>query len=156
MTKKLYFAIIAHDELFFWCCSGHLKPIWDDDPNSPTDGVPVTEVILNEWWATGFMEGEKPKVGVTTESGNYVLQKPSEEYAGLMKDLEDKVILTKLVIEIIEEDPDSDMSYNDFLLKLTNMTAECLPHFTEETLLNDAEFVINQVKNIFPIICRYF
>ena len=114
---------------------------------SSTNGVPVTDVVINQWWATGFTEGEQPKVGVTTDSGNYVLQKASKEYSFIMKDLEDKVILTKMVIEIIAEDADSDMSYNDFLLKLTNMTAEVLPHFTEETLLNDAEFVINQIES---------
>ena len=100
-------------EIFF---SGYVKAIYSDDP-STENGVPGKHFgPIAEWWITGFDMGEEPTIGISTELGDYILMKPSDEYIPFMYSVVMKILLSKTVIEYLVYTPYA--TYEDLLYKL--------------------------------------
>ncbi|CAH3033865.1 unnamed protein product [Pocillopora meandrina] len=130
-------------ELFF---SGYLKPIYDENP-SPEGGVPTKALgPINEWWTTGFDGGENALIGFTTAFAEYILMQASEEYMPFMNLMREKIAMSKIVIEFIQDNPEA--RYEDLLNKVqTSVPPENCSTFTEDTLLRHAQFLVEQVES---------
>ncbi|KAM7308501.1 DNA (cytosine-5)-methyltransferase PliMCI-like [Ixodes scapularis] len=117
-------------ELYF---SGYVKPIYAEDPSA--DGGICTKALgpIGTWWTAGFDGGESAMVGFTTPYADYVLMAPSEQYAVII-----------LVIETVVRDPNS--TYEDLLNKL-ELTPQGIGKYTEDMLLRNAQFVVDQVQS---------
>jgi DNA (cytosine-5)-methyltransferase 1 len=80
-------------------------------------GIPTKDIgPINEWWVSGFDGGEKALVGFSTAFGEYYLVEPSESYAPFMETVNEKIFISKIVIEFLLEDINT--SYEDLLNKL--------------------------------------
>ncbi|PIK50643.1 DNA (cytosine-5)-methytransferase 1 [Apostichopus japonicus] len=135
--------IEKNKELFF---SGFVKPIYDESP-SPEGGIPTKALgPINEWYITGFDGGEKALIGFGTAFAEYILVDPSECYMPFWKSVQEKIYISKIVIEFLQKNVASD--YEDLLnhIQTTVPPAEC-SRFTEDTLLRHAQFVVEQVES---------
>lgn len=80
-------------------------------------GIPTKDIgPINEWWVAGFDGGEKALVGFSTGFGEYYLMEPSEPYAPFMKKINEKICISKTVIEFLLEDKSA--TYEDLLNRL--------------------------------------
>jgi DNA (cytosine-5)-methyltransferase 1 len=80
-------------------------------------GIPTKDIgPINEWWVAGFDGGEKALLGFSTSFGEYYLMEPSESYAPFMKKVNEKICISKTVIEFLLED--SSATYEDLLNRL--------------------------------------
>uniref|UniRef100_A0A8D3EAM3 DNA (cytosine-5)-methyltransferase n=1 Tax=Scophthalmus maximus TaxID=52904 RepID=A0A8D3EAM3_SCOMX len=132
-------------ELYFSCV---VKPIYDDNP-CLDGGVPAKKLgPINAWWITGFDGGEKALIGFTTAFADYILMHSSEEYAPIFALMQEKIYMSKIVVEYLQKNPDA--SYEDLLNKIettvppAGLNFNC---FTEDTLLRHAQFVVEQVES---------
>lgn len=132
-------------ELFF---SGYAKPIYDDDP-SLEGGVNGKNLgPINEWWITGFDGGEKVLTGFSTSFAEYILMDPNPDYAPLLSVMQEKIYVSKIVVEFLQSNPDS--TYEDLINKIeTTVPPSVLNRnrFTEDSLLRHAQFVVEQVES---------
>lgn len=100
-------------ELLF---SGSAKPIYEDDP-SPEGGINGKNFgPINEWWIAGFDGGEKALLGFSTSFAEYILMDPSPEYAPLFSVMQEKIYISKIVVEFLQSNPDS--TYEDLINKI--------------------------------------
>eukprot|EP00095_Tigriopus_kingsejongensis_P009171 maker-scaffold145_size311916-snap-gene-0.17 protein:Tk09171 transcript:maker-scaffold145_size311916-snap-gene-0.17-mRNA-1 annotation:"dna (cytosine-5)-methyltransferase -like" len=131
----------AGTKLYF---DGVVKPIFGDEQDMPVKGCgPILQ-----WWVTGFNQGENITIGITTALADYHLKLPSAEYKPIMDELTEKIVLSKMVFEIgdLAFEDANDISYEDLLLKLVNMAPTYgLDFFSEEVLLNNARFIVDQI-----------
>lgn len=104
---------------------------------------------INSWWITGFDGGEKALIGFTTGSkaekvfcckwesfalytlytdgrclyyaafADYILMQPSEEYAPIFALMQEKIYMSKIVVEFLQKNPDA--TYEDLLNKIEVM-----------------------------------
>uniref|UniRef100_A0A3Q1C2H1 DNA (cytosine-5)-methyltransferase n=1 Tax=Amphiprion ocellaris TaxID=80972 RepID=A0A3Q1C2H1_AMPOC len=132
-------------ELYFSCV---VKPIYDDNP-CLDGGVPAKKLgPINAWWITGFDGGEKALIGFTTAFADYILMHPSEEYGPIFALMQEKIYMSKIVVEFLQKNPDA--TYEDLLNKIettvppAGLNFNC---FTEDTLLRHAQFVVEQVES---------
>uniref|UniRef100_A0A8C3AVR0 DNA (cytosine-5)-methyltransferase n=1 Tax=Cyclopterus lumpus TaxID=8103 RepID=A0A8C3AVR0_CYCLU len=132
-------------ELYFSCV---VKPIYDDNP-CLDGGVPAKKLgPINAWWITGFDGGERALIGFTTAFADYILMHSSEEYAPIFAVMQEKIYMSKIVVEFLQKNPDA--SYEDLLNKIettvppAGLNFNC---FTEDTLLRHAQFVVEQVES---------
>uniref|UniRef100_A0A3Q3G927 DNA (cytosine-5)-methyltransferase n=1 Tax=Labrus bergylta TaxID=56723 RepID=A0A3Q3G927_9LABR len=132
-------------ELYFSCV---VKPIYDDNP-CLDGGVPAKKLgPINAWWITGFDGGEKALIGFTTAFADYILMHSSEEYAPIFAVMQEKIYMSKIVVEFLQKNRDA--SYEDLLNKIettvppAGLNFNC---FTEDTLLRHAQFVVEQVES---------
>uniref|UniRef100_A0A673C4R3 DNA (cytosine-5)-methyltransferase 1 n=1 Tax=Sphaeramia orbicularis TaxID=375764 RepID=A0A673C4R3_9TELE len=132
-------------ELYFSCV---VKPIYDDNP-CLDGGVPAKKLgPINAWWITGFDGGEKALIGFTTAFADYILMQPSEEYSPIFALMQEKIYMSKIVVEFLQKNPDA--TYEDLLNKIettvppAGLNFNC---FTEDTLLRHAQFVVEQVES---------
>ena len=138
------------DKNKFLYFSGHLKHLICEDP-STEDGVPVFDCgPINAWSNAGFDGGEKALTIFSTSYAEYYLMEPSEVYAPFNRVVEEKVFLTKHVIEFLQRSRDvenrPDVEYEDLLNYLSTVVPpEGLQQLTDEVLLRHADFVVNQV-----------
>jgi DNA (cytosine-5)-methyltransferase 1 len=80
-------------------------------------GIPTKDMgPINEWWVSGFDGGEKALVGFSTGFGEYYLMEPSESYALFMETVNEKIFISKTVIEFLLEN--ISPTYEDLLNKL--------------------------------------
>lgn len=130
-------------ELYF---SGYVKPIYDEDP-SPENGICCKAMgPIGAWWTAGFDGGEKAIIGFTTPYADYVLMAPSEQYAPFIDAIKEKIYMSKLVIETLVKDPNT--TYEDLLNKLElTPPPQGIAKFTEDALLRNAQFVVDQVQS---------
>ncbi|KAH7980184.1 hypothetical protein HPB49_013687 [Dermacentor silvarum] len=130
-------------ELYF---SGYVKPIYDEDP-SPENGICCKALgPIGAWWTAGFDGGENAVIGFTTPYADYVLMSPSEQYAPFIDAIKEKIYMSKLVIETVVKDPNT--TYEDLLNKLElTPPPQGIAKFTEDSLLRNAQFVIDQVQS---------
>ncbi|XP_077833397.1 DNA (cytosine-5)-methyltransferase 1 isoform X3 [Macaca mulatta] len=132
-------------ELFF---SGSAKPIYDDDP-SLEGGVNGKNLgPINEWWITGFDGGEKALIGFSTSFAEYILMDPSPEYAPIFGLMQEKIYISKIVVEFLQSN--SDSTYEDLINKIETTVPPSglnLNRFTEDSLLRHAQFVVEQVES---------
>uniref|UniRef100_F6XUV4 DNA (cytosine-5)-methyltransferase 1 n=1 Tax=Ciona intestinalis TaxID=7719 RepID=F6XUV4_CIOIN len=134
-------------ELYF---SGLVKPIYDEDPGVGT-GIPGKRLgPINEWFtaAQGFDGGEKALVGFSSAFADYFLMEPSHAYAPLWASIQEKIHMSKIVIEFLSDVPDAD--YEDLVNRIqTSVPPPTLgvAKFTEDSLLRHAQFVVEQVES---------
>ncbi|KAB7504337.1 DNA (cytosine-5)-methyltransferase PliMCI [Armadillidium nasatum] len=126
--------------------SGFLKPIYDENP-SIEDGIPASEIgPINEWWISGFDGGERALIGFSTPFAEYILMEPSEVYSPFFNAVQEKIYLSKLVIELLIHT--IEPSYEDLLLKIqTAVPPQGILSFSEDSLLRHAQFICDQVHN---------
>lgn len=106
-------------------------------------GVPAKKLgPINAWWITGFDGGERALIGFTTGSkvpcsefslfslydvltviylhlpafADYILMHSSEEYAPIFAVMQEKIYMSKIVVEFLQKNP--DVSYEDLLNKI--------------------------------------
>lgn len=72
---------------------------------------------ITQWWVAGYDGGEKAIVGISSDSGDYYLMNPSASYSPFMKNINEKIFLTKLVIDFLQES-DDDVTYENLIHKL--------------------------------------
>ncbi|KAL7287133.1 hypothetical protein TKK_0018750 [Trichogramma kaykai] len=125
--------------------SGYVKPIYNDDPSND-DGIPAKDLgPIVEWYVSGFDGGEQPLITLTTEIGDYMLMKPSTEYARYMTAVREKSFISKTIIEFLM-DENAPNEYEDLLNKLeTVLLPTGLPKFTEDILLHHSQFICDQI-----------
>ncbi|XP_053320799.1 DNA (cytosine-5)-methyltransferase 1 isoform X2 [Spea bombifrons] len=132
-------------ELYF---SGVVKPIYDDSP-SLDGGVRAKKLgPINAWWITGFDGGEKALIGFTTAFADYILMDPSEEYSVIFALMQEKIYMSKIVVEFLQNNP--DVTYEDLLNKIETTVPPSglnFNRFTEDSLLRHAQFVVEQVES---------
>uniref|UniRef100_A0A4W4H127 DNA (cytosine-5)-methyltransferase 1 n=1 Tax=Electrophorus electricus TaxID=8005 RepID=A0A4W4H127_ELEEL len=132
-------------ELYFSCA---VKPIYDDNP-CMDGGVPAKKLgPINAWWITGFDGGEKALIGFTTAFADYILMEPSEEYSRIFALMQEKIYMSKIVVEFLQKNPDA--TYEDLLNKIETTVPPAglnFNRFTEDTLLRHAQFVVEQVES---------
>ncbi|XP_062975632.1 DNA (cytosine-5)-methyltransferase 1 isoform X2 [Elgaria multicarinata webbii] len=132
-------------ELYF---SGAVKPIYDDNP-CLDGGVRARKMgPINAWWITGFDGGEKALIGFTTAFADYILMEPSDEYAPIFALMQEKIYMSKIVVEFLQNNP--DVSYEDLLNKIETTVPPAglnFNRFTEDSLLRHAQFVVEQVES---------
>ncbi|XP_010775793.1 DNA (cytosine-5)-methyltransferase 1 [Notothenia coriiceps] len=132
-------------ELYFSCV---VKPIYDDNP-CLDGGVPSKKLgPINAWWITGFDGGEKALIGFTTAFADYILMQSSEEYAPIFAVMQEKIYMSKIVVEFLQKNRDA--SYEDLLNKIETTVPPAglnFNRFTEDTLLRHAQFVVEQVES---------
>ncbi|XP_048343420.1 DNA (cytosine-5)-methyltransferase 1 [Sphaerodactylus townsendi] len=132
-------------ELYF---SGTVKPIYDDNP-CLDGGVRAKKMgPINAWWITGFDGGEKALIGFTTAFADYILMESSEEYAPIFALMQEKIYMSKIVVEFLQNNP--DVSYEDLLNKIETTVPPAglnFNRFTEDSLLRHAQFVVEQVES---------
>uniref|UniRef100_A0A6J0V8B4 DNA (cytosine-5)-methyltransferase n=1 Tax=Pogona vitticeps TaxID=103695 RepID=A0A6J0V8B4_9SAUR len=132
-------------ELYF---SGAVKPIYDDNP-CLDGGVRARKMgPINAWWITGFDGGERALIGFTTAFADYILMEPSEEYAPIFALMQEKIYMSKIVVEFLQNNP--DVSYEDLLNKIETTVPPAglnFNRFTEDSLLRHAQFVVEQVES---------
>lgn len=120
-----------------WCVLLHPRP---------SGGVPAKKLgPINAWWITGFDGGEKALIGFTTGSyvakfsginfslfyasctngdlrlyypafADYILMQSSEEYAPIFALMQEKIYMSKIVVEFLQKNPDA--TYEDLLNKI--------------------------------------
>ncbi len=74
---------------------------------------------ITEWWVAGYDGGEKAIIGISSEYGDYYLMEPHEEYAPFMAAVNEKIFITKSVIDLLQQnDYEDTLSYQDLLDKL--------------------------------------
>ncbi|XP_075758636.1 DNA (cytosine-5)-methyltransferase 1 isoform X2 [Pelodiscus sinensis] len=132
-------------ELYF---SGTVKPIYDDNP-CLDGGVRAKKLgPINAWWITGFDGGERALIGFTTAFADYILMEPSEEYAPTFALMQEKIYMSKIVVEFLQNNP--HVSYEDLLNKIETTVPPAglnFNRFTEDSLLRHAQFVVEQVES---------
>ncbi|XP_006898898.1 PREDICTED: DNA (cytosine-5)-methyltransferase 1 [Elephantulus edwardii] len=128
--------------------AGSAKPIYADDP-SPEGGVNGVNLgPINEWWITGYDGGEKALLGFSTSFAEYIMMDPSPEYASIFALIQEKIYISKIVVEFLKNFRDS--TYEDLINKIETTVPPPglgLNRFTEDSLLRHAQFVVEQVES---------
>ncbi|KAK1128077.1 hypothetical protein K0M31_003562 [Melipona bicolor] len=130
-------------QLYF---SGYIKSIYEEDA-SPKGGVPAKDMgPINRWHISRFDEKKKLiHVIFITNSCEYILMDPSEEYAPFMDVLKEKIYISKCVIEFLLDE--INLCYEDLINKLqTIVLPKGMAKFTENSLLRHARFICHQVS----------
>nr|Q27746.1 RecName: Full=DNA (cytosine-5)-methyltransferase PliMCI; AltName: Full=DNA methyltransferase PliMCI; Short=DNA MTase PliMCI; Short=M.PliMCI; AltName: Full=Dnmt1; AltName: Full=MCMT [Paracentrotus lividus]CAA90563.1 DNA (cytosine-5-)-methyltransferase [Paracentrotus lividus] len=135
--------IEKNKELYF---SGYVKPIYDDNP-STEGGIPTKRIgPINEWYTTGFDGGHKALIGFSTAFAEYIVMSPSEEYKPFWTAVQEKIYMSKILIEFLQNNVDP--VYEDLLTQIeTTVPPEGCNRFTEDSLLRHAQFVVEQVES---------
>ncbi|XP_048478482.1 DNA (cytosine-5)-methyltransferase PliMCI [Plutella xylostella] len=128
--------------------SGYLKSICSENSDIDEESIPVKDVgPIVEWFIHGFDGGMKNCITLSTEFGEYNLMKPSAEYTPLMNNLYEKIWISKVVVEYLEEYHYLQPTYEDLMEIIREATIPELDDakMTEEMLHKHAQFVCDQV-----------
>ncbi|XP_061383762.1 DNA (cytosine-5)-methyltransferase 1-like [Danaus plexippus] len=131
--------------------SGYLKSICSDSPDIDEESIAVKDVgPIIEWFIHGFDGGSRNCITLSTEFGEYNLLKPSAEYTPLMDNLYEKIWLSKVVVEYLEEYHYLQPTYEDLLEVIREHSIPDLEdkRMTEEMLHKHAQFVCDQVVSL--------
>ncbi|CAK1580129.1 unnamed protein product [Parnassius mnemosyne] len=131
--------------------SGYLKSICCDSQEIDEESIPVKDVgPIIEWFIHGFDGGTRNCVTLSTEFGEYNLLKPSEQYIPLMDNLYEKIWLSKVVVEYLEEYHYLQPTYEDLIGVVCQSTIPELndKKMSEEMLHKHAQFVCDQVVSL--------
>lgn len=98
----------------------------------------------------GFDGGDRNCITLSTEYGEYNLLKPSDAYTPLMNNLYEKLWLSKVVVEYLEENNYLQPTYEDLLEIVRSSSIPELDgkKMTEEMLHKHAQFVCDQVVSL--------
>ena len=122
---------------------GYIKPIYSDNPDAE-GGIATTEIgPINEWYIGGFDGGEKALIGFATSFCDYYLLAASDTYAPIMNELEEKIFLSKIVVEFLIADDTAE--YEDLLAKIQVTVMPNGTCLTEDSLLRHSQFVCDRV-----------
>lgn len=128
---------------------------------------------ITDWWFEGFDLNDESSLGFSTEMAHYYLETPMAEYRPFMTSVKEKIFLAKIVIDILENvSDDKELSYEDLLnslkvkhqyclnsnylykmillfsvLSQDKVPPEGLPIITEEILLKNGVFVLEQIQS---------
>jgi len=118
----------------------------DDEDDPLLQGVQVERGgPVTSWWTAGFESGHNHALGVsTTDNVHYYLKKPALEFKSFLQHLDEKVQLTKVVLDIVDDGVEErgEVTYEELLDGLSLKS-----NFGAEDLIQHAEFIINQVRN---------
>ncbi|KAM3965336.1 DNA cytosine-5 methyltransferase [Aphomia sociella] len=131
--------------------SGYLKSICSDSSDIDEESVPVKDVgPIIEWFIHGFDGGQRNCITLSTEFGEYNLLKPNDDYTPLMNNLYEKIWLSKVVVEYLEEYHYLQPTYEDLLEVLRESSIPELDdkRMSEEMLHKHAQFVCDQVVSL--------
>ncbi|KPI97703.1 DNA (cytosine-5)-methyltransferase 1 [Papilio xuthus] len=131
--------------------SGYLKSICADSQEIDEDSIPVKDVgPIIEWFIHGFDGGTRNCITLSTEFGEYNLLKPSEAYTPLMDNLYEKIWLSKVVVEYLEEYHYLQPTYEDLVGIICQSVIPELndKKMSEEMLHKHAQFVCDQVVSL--------
>ncbi len=136
--------LLEKDHELFIC--GVIKPIFDE--TNTCDGGPFCSRIgpITEWGVSGYDGGERVIIQVATVYAEYeLLGTPSAEYTPFMISLREKAMLSKVVIDHLQDNYES--SYEDMLMVIADKRPEGLESepFSEETVLRHASYLLDQV-----------
>ncbi|XP_065281582.2 DNA (cytosine-5)-methyltransferase PliMCI-like isoform X1 [Dermacentor albipictus] len=119
--------------------SAQISPVWEEERK----GIECKGIgPIRCWWLTGYGSGEKPVIGISTDSADYYISNEHKVYADFVKPLRRKMYLTKLVVDAVNEDP--DCSYENLVKVIQDASVPELGDekcFSEEELLKHGEFV---------------
>ncbi|XP_046403240.1 DNA (cytosine-5)-methyltransferase PliMCI-like isoform X2 [Ischnura elegans] len=139
--------LIERNALLYF--SGYIKAIYEE--NSDIEGgIPAKDIgPINEWWVSGYDGGESALIGFSTAFGEYILMRPSPEYAPFMAVVQEKIFMSKIVIEFLcGTRGNGGDTYEDLLNTLrTTVPPGNLPPLTEDSLLRHAQFICEQVHS---------
>ena len=137
--------LIENDQLIFF--SGYIKPIYDDDP-SPNNGVPAQELgPIVEWWISGYDGGNSFLIAFRTPYAEYILMESSSEYSSFMRIPKQKALLTKIVIEFLNNT--SKPTFEELLNRLNEVSVpDDIEPFDELSICKNAQFIIDQVREV--------
>jgi DNA (cytosine-5)-methyltransferase 1 len=82
---------------------------------------------------------------------DYFLMRPSEVYTSFMEAVQEKIYMSKIVIEFVTNNEDA--LYEDLLNKVQTTVPPpglLIGSLTEDSLLRHAQWVIDQVRNVVP------
>uniref|UniRef100_A0ABD2X5D8 DNA (cytosine-5)-methyltransferase n=1 Tax=Trichogramma kaykai TaxID=54128 RepID=A0ABD2X5D8_9HYME len=124
--------------------SGYTNAIWCDNP-SIENSVPTKDIgPISAWYVMGFDGSQDAVISVNTDSSEYYLIQPSDQYSSFMKQVKEKAFLSKSVIEILLEDPESE--YEDLLAKLDMIPSpNGISKLTENVLTEHTQFIVDQI-----------
>ncbi len=136
--------LLEKDHELFIC--GVIKPIFDE--TNTCDGGPFCSRIgpITEWGVSGYDGGERAVIQAATVYAEYeLLGTPSTEYTPFMISLREKAMLSKVVIDHLEDNYES--SYEDMLMVIAEKRPEGLESepLSEETVLRHASYLLDQV-----------
>ncbi|XP_025417391.1 LOW QUALITY PROTEIN: DNA (cytosine-5)-methyltransferase 1-like [Sipha flava] len=126
---------------------GYVKPIYDHGPGG-VEGIAAKHLgPILEWWLSSYDGGSHPLIGITTDYAGYLLIEPHPDYKTCMTSVTEKIHLSKIVIETILDNQESDNpTYEDILNYVVNsVNPTSGTNFTEEDLIAHAQFVLDQV-----------
>ena len=130
---------------------GYIKAITDDSPTpSAESDVPVKEGVIIQWWISGFGEGESIVLGFSTEQAHYYINAPSPAYAKYFKNIKERAVLSKAVVDILinAHDEGDDLEYEELLTKLEKIPVDDdMDTLTSEMLIHNSQFVLAQVSS---------
>ncbi|EHB03719.1 DNA (cytosine-5)-methyltransferase 1 [Heterocephalus glaber] len=128
--------------------SGTAKAIYEENP-SLEGGVNGKNLgPINEWWIAGYDGGEKVLIGFSTGFAEYFLMEPSPDYKPFFGLIQEKIYMSKIVIEFLQGNPDA--TYEDLINKIETTVPPStinVNRFTEDSLLRHAQFVVSQVES---------
>nr|CAH7742222.1 unnamed protein product [Callosobruchus chinensis] len=125
--------------------SGFVKPVYEEDC-SVNNGIAAHDCgPINEWWSAGFDGGEKLPIGLTTEYAQYYLMEPSPEYQPIFKNIKQKMMLAKIVVEFLLDKAWESPSLEDLIQHIASFGEY---ENIEDILLTNAQFICDQVYNI--------
>lgn len=138
---------IEHGAILYF--SGIVKPIRVDNEVQVghLSRIPVKDVQILDWCISGYGQDQLPFVNISSPSANYGLLEPSSKYHGFSQELDDGVTLSKMIIDMIEQEYSSESSLDSshFWNQLVKSARNTLPNFSAWMLHSNAGFVIKQV-----------
>ncbi|XP_060841816.1 DNA (cytosine-5)-methyltransferase 1-like [Rhopalosiphum padi] len=128
--------------------TGYVKPIYNHSLNIE-DGIAGMAGPILEWWLSSYDGGAQALIGINTEYADYLLIEPHPNYKKYMTSVIEKINLSKIVIEKMLDNHESDDStYEDILnYVVTSINPATGNKFSEEELIAHAQFVLDQVTD---------
>ncbi|KAI1302397.1 DNA (cytosine-5)-methyltransferase 1 [Halotydeus destructor] len=124
------------------CVEGVVKPLFDENSTRESERLHIVAGPITEWWFSGFDGSNKVLLGVESPLASYILEKPSTEYKPYIEGITDKLYISKLVIEFLNDA--TDATFEELLEAIHERSCD---RFDEETLLRHSNFVVSQVLN---------
>lgn len=105
--------------------------------------------ICSDWIHDRLVFPNKPSISdraLLTAFAEYILMTPSDLYAPTMTVVQEKIYLSKIVIEFLSDD--TEATYEDLLNKISTTVPPqgMTSGFTEDSLLRHAQWIVDQVQ----------
>ncbi|XP_022173545.1 DNA (cytosine-5)-methyltransferase 1-like [Myzus persicae] len=128
--------------------TGYVKPIYNHSLDIK-GGIACMAGPILEWWLSSYDGGAQALIGINTEYADYLLIEPHPNYKKYMTSVIEKINLSKIVIEKMLDNHESDDStYEDILnYVVTSINPATGVTFSEEDLITHAQFVLDQITD---------